>query len=861
MEKNADDKIQSDVVKTDEDLTLTFDSDDDDFEDREGFDELFHRISVSNSIIEFEYHVKNPFKTVRNVRFCLESQALILYDGRHLPADSLLNVSQPATLMPHAGCLVSIRLGSKLKEKKWYFKDADEANRFQAVASALKKNGNVYLDAFQNIKGNNKNNLSWTELQRTASKLDISLTDEQTQAMIRVADVDGKGFLKYLDFFSYFATSSFVVDLESCILEWKQRLDGTLRGRSRRSSVIITPTDAPTPIHKYQATLMKGEIVLNVIQQTRYYFVPTQIQKARAPFIGDIYITNYRLNFVSHDTFSSLLHSRREVPLEFSNVSLPLACISRIDVLKNEAYSVAIIAKDLRMCKIRFEAKESFTKNFHDVISAQAFTADAKGAFAFSNFQIWESCGWQVYDTHSEFERQGVLQSGMWRLWSDHYSICPTYPSSYVLPAVMSNTDILEASKFRSKGRLPALTWRNSRTGALMARSAQPMVGVLGHKSLADKFLLNLYRTRGDLDDRREIDRPSDFYIFDCRRSIAASANTAMGKGVEDVKNYSNTHLIFTDIENIHVMRGSLKSVEEALVLCGQGVSDEAKFLVKLEDSNWLFHLNKILTASVLVAEKMEIERAGVLIHCSDGWDRTAQLCATSQLLLDPYYRTLTGFCVLIEKDWCSFGHKFQDRIGHLSSAESQERSPVFLQWLDVVRLIMAQFPCRFQFNENLLVFIMDAVFSCQFGNFLGNCDKDRDDLKCQETTKSVWSYVLFHESSFINGSYQEHPGPLWPCTSPRKCNLWGRYFFRWIPEMHPRECSGLSWRSDWGTKLSKSEEVESQSQKEGSLSDDKEEGCPDTSTTFTDKDEESSSCTTSDTAATTIKTSRVLSL
>ena len=35
-----------------------------------------------------------------------------------------------------------------------------------------------------------------------------------------------------------------------------------------------------------------------------------------------------------------------------------------------------------------------------------------------------------------------------------------------------------------------------------------------------------------------------------------------------------------------------------------------------------------------------------MVVHCSDGWDRTAQLTAIAMLLLDPYYRTLSGFQV-----------------------------------------------------------------------------------------------------------------------------------------------------------------------------------------------------------------------
>lgn len=52
------------------------------------------------------------------------------------------------------------------------------------------------------------------------------------------------------------------------------------------------------------------------------------------------------------------------------------------------------------------------------------------------------------------------------------------------------------------------------------------------------------------------------------------------------------------------------------------------------------------------------------------------------QLYMDPYYRTLAGFEVLVEKEWCSFGHMFGLRAHSDSPTES---SPVFLQWLDAV--------------------------------------------------------------------------------------------------------------------------------------------------------------------------------
>lgn len=67
-----------------------------------------------------------------------------------------------------------------------------------------------------------------------------------------------------------------------------------------------------------------------------------------------------------------------------------------------------------------------------------------------------------------------------------------------------------------------------------------------------------------------------------------------------------------------------------------------------------------ILAGALRIADKVESGKTSVVVHCSDGWDRTGQLTSLAMLMLDSYYRTIRGFEVLLEKEWLSFGHRFQ---------------------------------------------------------------------------------------------------------------------------------------------------------------------------------------------------------
>jgi protein tyrosine/serine phosphatase len=51
--------------------------------------------------------------------------------------------------------------------------------------------------------------------------------------------------------------------------------------------------------------------------------------------------------------------------------------------------------------------------------------------------------------------------------------------------------------------------------------------------------------------------------------------------------------------------------------------------------------MSGLMRAAVTVATAIENEARPVMVHCSDGWDRTPQIVALAEILLDPYYRSL----------------------------------------------------------------------------------------------------------------------------------------------------------------------------------------------------------------------------
>ena len=66
----------------------------------------------------------------------------------------------------------------------------------------------------------------------------------------------------------------------------------------------------------------------------------------------------------------------------------------------------------------------------------------------------------------------------------------PTYPALLVVPSSISDNVLNYAAKFRSKARIPALTYLHPVNNCSITRSAQPGVGIRSARSVQDEKLV-----------------------------------------------------------------------------------------------------------------------------------------------------------------------------------------------------------------------------------------------------------------------------------------------------------------------------------------------------------------------------------
>lgn len=393
--------------------------------------------------------------------------------------------------------------------------------------------------------------------------------------------------------------------------------------------------------------------------------------------------------------------------------------------LSGRPSSVRIRGRDFSLINFLFENEIASREAFEYIRNRTCRLGSIEKLYAFAYQPLKTEKpldGWNLYDPRAEFRRQGISTKSVDRGWristiNKDYAFSPTYPGLLIVPSKISDNVIKYAGPYRSRARIPVLTYLHSLNNCSITRSSQPLVGFRGNRSIQDEKLVGACFSASATVEFTGLETPtidtaepspassqvdlrgSSFeaettdtehledeliagceddsqtgkriygaqqsnLIVDARPTINALAMQMVGKGSENMEYYPFAKKAYLNIDNIHVMRESLNTVIDAIK--DGDISKLPPNRELLMKSNWLKHIRGILDGSALIARQVGINHSHVLIHCSDGWDRTSQLSALSQLMLDPYYRTIDGFIVLVEKDWLAFGHMFQQRSGPL---------------------------------------------------------------------------------------------------------------------------------------------------------------------------------------------------
>ncbi|GAM19107.1 hypothetical protein SAMD00019534_022820 [Acytostelium subglobosum LB1] len=235
-----------------------------------------------------------------------------------------------------------------------------------------------------------------------------------------------------------------------------------------------------------------------------------------------------------------------------------------------------------------------------------------------------------------------------------------------------------------------------------------------------------------------------------------------------------------------------------------------------IEESGWVESVRSLIEASTRVCTLLEEGTSVMIKPIADSNQQAldvARLSSLAQVMLDPYFRTISGFMTLIEKEWIQFNYNFLNSNGQqqggggggggLSSSTSSTSlsskkgygsisksfsaedkmmvdlfdsiskrsplmfaenydscstinraiSPCFIQFIDAVWQMQLQFPFHFEFNESLLLFIINEAFTGRFGTFLWSETLRETERNIYQRAPSIWTSQIILWSSLFTAN------------------------------------------------------------------------------------------------------------
>ncbi|XP_047393869.1 myotubularin-related protein 10 isoform X2 [Sciurus carolinensis] len=573
-------------------------------------------------------------------------------------------------------------------------------------------------------------------------------------------------------------------------------------------------------IKKLEPVLLPGEIVVNEVNFVRKCIATDTSQY---DLWGKLICSNFKISFITDDPMPLQKFHYRNLLLGEHDV--PLTCIEQIvtvndhkrkqkvlgpnQKLKFNPTELIIYCKDFRIVRFRFDesgpesakkvclaiahysqptdlqllfAFEYVGKKYHNSANKINGIPSGGGGGGGSGTSGGSSQRTPLFETYSDWDRE-IKRTGAsgWRVCSinEGYMISTCLPEYFVVPSSLADQDLKIFSHSFVGRRMPLWCWSHSNGSALVRMAL--IKDVLQQRKIDQRICNAITKSHP---------QRSDVYKSDLDK-------------------------ILPNIQEIQAAFVKLKQ------LCVNEPFEETeeKWLSSLENTRWLEYVRAFLKHSAELVYMLESKHLSTVLQEEEGRDLSCLIASLVQVMLDPHFRTITGFQSLIQKEWVMAGFQFLDRCNHLKRSEKE--SPLFLLFLDATWQLLEQYPAAFEFSETYLAVLCDSTRISLFGTFLFNSPHQR----VKQSTKNYSSTLRGMPSSIKNGIVSDQellprrnslilklkPDPLqhtdsqnsdmeqyfreWfskpadlhgvilPHLSGTHIKLWKLCYFRWIPE------------------------------------------------------------------------------
>ncbi|KAJ0174964.1 hypothetical protein K1T71_009105 [Dendrolimus kikuchii] len=364
-----------------------------------------------------------------------------------------------------------------------------------------------------------------------------------------------------------------------------------------------------------------------------------------------------------------------------------------------------------------------------------------------------------------------------------------TAGETLIVPSTVLDYNLMESARHFRSGRVPIWVWGRPE-GAALLRSGELLP--TEHSATAESVLLEQVRR-----SHPKLTPPHVLYL--CGNSFTNNGGPSI-------------------LPPLATLQASYKKLVELCTpttLGGFWIQD-SQYYTFLDSSKWLRYVANCISFADDAAQHLS-DNVTVVLQEGDGVDYCAVVSCLTQMLVDPHFRTISGFQSLIQKEWVALGHPFCDRFGlprpgnpkdSSKDSPSAQHAPVFLLFLDCVWQLTQQFPGQFQFTETYLTTLWDCANNHLFDTFLFNCARDRElAISKNFVQRPVWDWgeqfseqdkSLFYNPLYTGqnantsrtqrlsqASLPSKAAPtlarLEPCASVAGVELWSQCYERWL--------------------------------------------------------------------------------